>query len=255
MRVFRFFSLIVVLMLTASLAIGQEVVDENTYDFDDGTVEGFASITRPDTYDDEPTAVDADTTFPDAFPPPSGNYVLRSADDDENSFGLCSAVGGTPFDRTDSTFVSATLEAKIYIVSSESTTEHNFALIAIRNGSASEVENYYRFGYRNDEVYLQKFDGGFTTLGQDANLDDDHMTIPGWNTFTLEFVGQDAIHCRVNDETASFSPVTNADAGIDEAIQVGVLGFNGSSFDPILADDIYERIVTDAQSVEEWLSY
>ncbi|MCD6384313.1 hypothetical protein J7M23_00905 [Candidatus Sumerlaeota bacterium] len=233
--------------------VSGQVVVENTYNFDDGTLQGFVKIYR---YDDDPTVVTTDSDFPAAFPPPSGSYAIRSADDDNTFYGLGSAIGGTVFDRTSPSFTSATLEAKIYIVESTSTTEHNSALIAIHQGDASTTEEYYRFGYRNGTVYLQKFDGAsFTLLGEDASLPGEHMAIPGWNLFTLQFVGSDTINCSVNGFVPSFSPVTDTEPGIDTAIQIGMLGFSYSSQDPILGDDFHEKIVTTGASVENWCMY
>lgn len=160
------------------------------------------------------------------------------------------------FDRSASNFTSATLEAKIYIVESTSTTEHNNALIAIHQGDASNTEAYYRFGYRNGTVYLQKFNGtNFTLIGEDTSLPGTNMTIPGWNLFTLQFVGSDTINCSVNGVPASFSPVTDTEPTIDTAIQIGMLGFSMSSQDPILGDDFHEKIVTKTAGIEEWYMY
>lgn len=241
--------------LAAAALTMPAAAQNNVYDFEGGTLEGFQSITRPDTYNDEPTVVTSSTEFPGAFPLPSGTNALSVADSDENSFGLASAIGGTVFSRADAGFTSATLSADIYVVSSASGTEGNVALLAINDGTLTTNEAYYRFGYRNDEVFLQKWDGGvFSTLGQDANLDDTNMTIPGWNTFTIQFVGSETINFSVNGTAPSFSPVTEAESTIDEEIQVGVLGFNISSFNAILADNISEEIVQ-SSSVEDWMNY
>lgn len=246
-------------VLLSLLAIGMatsfgsvEAQTSELFDFDDGTVMGFSSITRPDTYNDEPTAVTSDVDFPGAFPPPSGTFALRVADDDENSFGLASAVGGFQVNRTDPDFGNAIFEAKIYVVESNSTTEGNVALIVINDGTPSENEAYYRFGYRNGEVYLQKFDAvGFSTLGQDsAIVAADELTIPGWNTFRMEFVGADQINLSVNDVEVDFSPVVDTEPAIDEAMQIGVLGFNITSFSPILADDLYQEL--NPSTVKDW---
>ncbi|GAB4325804.1 MAG: hypothetical protein Kow0059_21990 [Candidatus Sumerlaeia bacterium] len=181
---------------------------------------------------------------------------MRCIDAANDSFGLCSGVGGTIFDRTDVNFTSATLSAEIYIVSSSSTTEHNFALLAINNGTPSLNEAYYRFGYRNSEVYLQKWNGSFTVLGQDTNIDEAQMTIPGYNTFTIQFIGPSTINLSVNGVPCSFSPITDTEPLIDSEIQIGMLGFNLTSFEPIIADNFHEKIVTAAPlAVEDWLLY
>ncbi len=253
MKRFIMFGLILALAVLA-LPVAAQYVVENTYNFDDGTTQGFVKIYR---YDDDPTVVTSDSDFPAAFPPPSGSYAIRSADEDNTMYGLGSAIGGHILNRTVSSFTSATLQAKIYIVSSTSATEHNFALLGIHQGDASTTEEYYRFGYRNGEIYLQKFNGAsFTTLGQDPALPGSSMTIPGWNTFMLQFVGSSTIDCYVNGVAASFSPITDTEAGIDEAIQIGILGFNMTSQEPILGDDFYERIETTAPSgVWDWEMY
>lgn len=233
-------------------------VTENTYTFDAPSTEGFASIERPDTYDDEPVAANSDTFYPAAFPPPSPAYALSVRDTANNSFGLCSAVGGTIFDRADALFTSATLQAEIYIVSSAAANEHNFALLAINNGTGSSNEAYYRLGYRNSEVYLQKFNGAFTTLGTpDTAIDEAEMVIPGYNTFTIQFVGPNTINLSVNGVATSFSPINDTDAAIDEEIQVGLLGFNFVTQEPIIADNVYEKIVIadPPSSVDEWIRY
>ncbi|MEQ8819201.1 MAG: hypothetical protein RLY93_03085 [Sumerlaeia bacterium] len=244
-------------LLLAALGLTLPALAQPTvYDFDDGTTQSFQSITRPDTYNDEPAAVTADADFPGAFPPPSGTFALRVADDDNDSFGLASAVGGTAFDRTAVSFTSATLTAKIYVVASAAANEGNVALLAINDGTLAQNEAYYRFGYRNNEVFLQRFGGAsFTTLGTDTALDDSNMTIPGWNTFQITFVGADQIQLSVNGAAPSFSPVTDTLPAIDTEIQVGVLGFNISSFNGILADDITQEVVTGGASVNDWSKY
>lgn len=229
------------LLLAGSLSAplsAQTSIPTTTYDFDDGTTQGFASITRPDTYNDEPTNVTSSALFPAAFPPPSGANVLSVGDGDNNSFGLCSAVNiSDSFDRTAPGFIDAYVEVKLYVDTSASTTERNVALLAINDGTVSLNEAYYRFGYRNNEIYLQKFDGtAFTTLGQDPALPGT-LTIPGWHTFRLTFTGVDQIACTVNGVATSFSPVTDTAPTIDTEIAIGALGFNLSSFDPILMDD------------------
>lgn len=236
------------------IASAQETTITETFDFDDGTVQGFAAISRPDNaYTTEPTAVDEESGYSAAFPPPSGDFVIRVADEPENNFGLASAVGGLVVDRTAPDFVSAIFEAKIFVIASSSTTEGNLAMLAINDGSDTEDEAYYRFGYRNDEVYLQVFDGaGFSVLGQDAALVSE-MTIPGWNTFRIEFDGSEEMVFTVNGEEADFSPLNHNQAEVDEAMQIGVLGFNITSFDPILADDLFQSVTTtEVTSAEGW---
>ena len=245
------FCWVLALVLLAVPASAQVV--ENTYNFDDGTMMGFAKITR---YDDDPTVVTSDTDFPAAFPPVSGSYAIRISDEDSSYWGLCSAIGGATFDRTAGDFVEATLRAEIYCSTSTSTTEHNFALLAIDDTTnLPGTESYYRLGYRNDEIFLQKFNGSaFTILGQDADLDAS-LTLDGWNTFQMRFDGASSIECSVNGSPASFSPVTDTEASINAAIQVGVLGFNFTSFDPILADNIYESIEHTSTAVLDWKKY
>lgn len=246
--------LIVMVMAISATSIWAQSTTENLYNFDDGTLMGFVKIYR---YDDDPAAVTSSTDFPAAFPPPSGSYAVECADTDNSYYGLCSAVGGTIFDRTATTFTSATLEAKIYIVESTSTTEHNFALLAINQGGASSTEAYYRFGYRNGEIYLHKFNGGsFTTdmVTADTAIPASNMTIPGWNTFTIQFVGADTINCWVNGVATSFSPVTDTEASVDPEMQIGVLGFNMTSNDPIIVDDLYEKIEL-GSGVRDWEFY
>ncbi len=72
---------------------------------------------------------------------------------------------------TASNFTSATLEVKIYCVASAAANEGNVTITAIHQGTPSLNEAYYRFGYRNSSLYLQKFNGAFTTLGTGAALD------------------------------------------------------------------------------------
>lgn len=241
------------LLATLAAAVTLPAAAQTTvYDFEDGTTQGFASITRPDTYDDEPVVVTSSTEYPGAFPPPTGTQVLSVEDTADNSFGLCSAVGGTIFNRTGSSFTSATLTADIYVVASASGTEGNVALLAINDGTPSLNEAYYRFGYRNNEVFLQYFNGAaFTTLGTDTALDDTDMVIPGWNNFRITFTGLQDIELAVNGAEPSFSPLQHTAAEIDEEIQVGVLGFYLSSFSPVLADNITETIVYPSL-VQDW---
>ncbi len=214
---------------------------------------GFVKIDR---YDDDPTAVTSDADFPSAFPPPSGSYVIRVADDDHTLAGLGSAVGGTPFDRTHIGFVKAIIEAKICCVISDSTNEHDVALIAINDSDPLMQESYYRFGYRNNTVYLERFNGlVYYTIAEDTNLDDTNMTIPGWNTFTMEFDGGSLIKSSINGAAPSFSPMGKNDPNIDTHMQVGIIGHSTTSFDPILADDIYEYIEYSACYAENWSIY
>lgn len=157
---------------------------------------------------------------------------------------------------TASNFTSATLEVKIYCVASAAANEGNVTITAIHQGTPSLNEAYYRFGYRNSSLYLQKFNGAFTTLGTGAALDETALTLPGWNTFKIKLTGASEIRCYVNDQAASFSPVNDTDALIDTAIQIGVICLNGVSFGPILADDFVQTIVSeDVSSVSDWTLY
>lgn len=247
------------LLLAGSLGapVSAQTSFSEVFDFEDGTVQGFASITRPDTYNDEPVNVTGSAQFPAAFPLPvaQGNNALSVRDTDSDSFGLCSAVNPNfSFDRTNPNFVSGSVEVTLYVEASAAANERNVALLAINDGTGSSNESYYRFGYRNNEVYLQKFNGAtFTTPGQDAALVSS-LTIPGWNTFRMTFNGADQIVCEVNNVAASFSPVTDTQATIDTEISVGALGFNFTSFDPVLMDN-FRIEATYVSSAQDWQLY
>lgn len=244
--------------LALPLATAPAQVTSETWDFEDGTTQGFASITRPDTYDDEPVNVTSSTEFPDAFPLPGvGNTRALSVEDgNSNSFGLASAVGGFTFDRTAPNFLSATLAVDLYVVASAAANEGNVALLAINDGTGTTNEAYYRFGYRNNEVYLQRFNGvAFGTLGQDAAAVSS-LTIPGWNRFSMTFNGAEEIILEVNSTAVAFSPVTDTTAAIDAEIQIGALGFNLTSFNPILMDNFAMEVeLLEFTDADRWTVY
>lgn len=223
-------------LLVAGLWAAETVLYSDN--FDDGSLDG--ALVKIRRYDDDPTVVSSDTDFPAAFPPPSGSYCVRVADDDNTFWGLGSAIrpesSGNYVSRFDPTFNSCTVEAKIYLAPSTSTTENVFCLVAIDDRTVLGTEMYYRFGHRNGNIYFQIFDGAnFTTVGEDPDLTGLGVTVPGWNTFTMHFTPPDRIDCTVNGNTPSWSPVNDDTVKV---ITVGVLGFDFSTQNPILADDM-----------------
>ena len=242
-----------VLIMTLGLAAGAWAQGYVAIDDDfEGGVTDFVNWIRAD-YDDVPTVVTSDADFPAAWPQPwGGTHVLRNADDDNTVWGLSGAHASGEatvanyVHRANVAFVAATMEAQIYLATSASATEHNFALCAIEdadapNGPTPGGEAYYRFGYKSATVYLDLFDsagrygaGGTTNLGNDAAILSS-MTIPGWNKFTLVLDSAN-VNCFVNDVACSFNPVA-----LTAMLQmtIGGLAFNMTSQDPLLMDNVY----------------
>lgn len=223
-------------ILIAALSVAATAQDFYFRDFETGSLGELIRITR---YDDDPTVVTNDATYPLAFPPPSGTQCLRVADGDNSFFGLSSARSIYYIDRTALTVASAEIEAYVWLTNSASTTDFN-ALIAIEDTDApghSGDEHYYRLGLRNvgtDGIILQRFDGAaFSTLGTDSALAGG-LTLPGWHRLTIGF-DSDTIECFVDGTPAAFNPITDSTI---ENLTVGVLGFDFSTQNPILADDL-----------------
>jgi hypothetical protein len=220
-------------------------------DFESGTTD-FVNWIRAD-YDDVPSVVTSDADFVGAAPPPSGTHFLRNADDDNTVFGLAGAHASGEaseanyFHRASVGFVSATIQAEIYMDTSASNSEHNFALCAIEDADAPSApapgaEAFYRFGYRNGEVYLHLFDSagrygpsGTTVLATPDTAIVSSLNLPGWNLLAMQFDNAGNINCFVNGNPCSFNPANDPKI---EWLTAGALAFNFTTQDPLLVDDV-----------------
>lgn len=251
------YALAIAFVLTFAMSTMAAEVVIFSHDFEDGTVGGLIRIDR---YDDDPTVVTSDADFPAAFPLPGGQgtQVLRCADDNNTFVGLSSAKATPAYayvNRTDAGFVSATLAATIYTPASSATNANNYALVAVEDVDSPfntiGTERYYRFGHRADGssgYYLQYFDGAaFSVLGEDFALEST-VTVPGWHTYEMQ-ITPTQVSCEVDGVAPSWSPVTHS--GLP-AFTVGVLGFDLTTLNPILADNI--SIAVDGPSVPVELS-
>ncbi len=219
--------LILVFLLILSSAVSQQVIYSE--DFEGGAGTRIGKIKR---YPMAPEIVRSDSTFPDAFPPPSGRYAVRAQDSAHQFYGLGSVVAGPVIDLNNTSQQYVAIEAKLYVAPSERFDANNVALIAIND--VGSVETYYRFGYGNSNVYFHYFYGAdFTESVYDPILGES-LEVPGWHTFTMRFEGRNQVNLYVDGKKVMFSPVYMSDI---TRFQMGVLGWDRSAARPILADD------------------
>ncbi len=222
--------LVVIVCLWISLCISspaqQEIFFEN---FEGGAQMKVDKIQR---YPMRPEVVSSDETWPAAFPPPSGMWAARARDTSKKFFGLGSIIAGPEIDLNKPEHRYAAIEAKIYVVPSNSSDTANNALIALND--FGKIENFYRFGFAGGNIYFHYFNGSiFTESLYDPDLAS-QLTIPGWHTFTIRFDGPSKIFCYVNGKMTFFSPVEQSDI---TRLRMGVLGWDLNEFRPVIADD------------------
>lgn len=198
-------------------------------DFEKGSLTQVGKIGR---YPISPEVVTNDPVFPDAFPPPSGQYAVRAGDEDKKYFGLGSVVAGPLINITNAQHRYVAIQAKIYLTESKERFHHNYAIIAVDDNPAGE--RYYRFGYYGGSVYFRYFSGAkFFESSFDPDLGE-RLRIPGWHTFTMRFDGPGKIYLYVDNQLTSFSPVGNKEI---LQFKMGVLGLDSDDCCPIISDD------------------
>ena len=198
-------------------------------DFEKGSLTHVDKIRR---YPMSPEIVTNDEVFPNAFPPPSGQYAVLARDHNKKYFGLGSVVAGPSINITNAQNRYISIQAKIYLAESKEKSRRNYALIAVDDNPSGE--RYYRFGYYGGAVYFRYFSGAkFFESSFDPDLGE-RLKIPGWHTFTMRFDEPGKIYLYVDNQLTSFSPVHNKEILY---FRMGVLGLDRNDCCPIIADD------------------
>lgn len=213
--------------------LNQSIFSQNimySEDFESGSLPNLVrKILR---YPDIPEVVSSDVQVPQAFPPPSGKFAVRSQDKNKKYFGLGSIVAGPDIDLTNPATTNCSIEAKLFLMTSGESTNNNVALLAISD--FGKIESYYRFGYSNSSLYFQSFNGStFTESLHDPDLGKS-LTVPGWHTFTMRFSNSFQINFFVDGKETAFSPLIQKEL---TKIQVGALMWDKDGANPLFVDD------------------